>query len=592
MRLNLRSLLALSIMLVCASSTLYAQTLLWDANTETDIAGYKVYKGTQSGVYGTPIDVGNTTTYQPQGVDWTKKAYFAVQAYNTSGMTSPLSAEAVWTPASITTFTSLTASAAYPLVTGTPVTWTATASNNLGPVEYKFWMYKKASWAMVQDYSSSNTYQWLPTLSDAGGPYYVQAWVRAVGSTGAYEAFGATVSFNVVSAPLTLTANVDFPTPPANQVTWTAILGSQGSQPVEYKFLVTNVNTNTTTLLRDYSSSNQVQWTPLAAGKFIVQVMERQVGSANPFDLTASSPAFDVMASPLTISSFSTTTSFPAPTGTPIKWVTRIKGGMTGPIQYTFYLYSTKNGWKNVQPWGATETFTWTPTWADEDDYALQVWVKNNGSTAAYDVYAGTNMFHIQRASLHLTTPTLFPVAVGTPVTWTADIPDPSVTMEYQFWQYQYGTSTWTLGQTYGAQKTFVWTPLAVDSYNVQVWARQVGSTAAYEFYTSPPAPLSVVSGPAQMVSLTSDVSLPAIAGSTITWTAGATGGTAPLEYQFWRQDGATWTMVQNYSPQNTYKWITTSSDVGQHAIQARVRSQGSTVAYEAQMTSGAFNIN
>ena len=147
-------------------------------------------------------------------------------------------------------------------------------------------------------------------------------------------------------------------------------------------------------------------------------------------------------------------------------------------IQYAFWLFSTKNGWKNVQPWGATETYTWTPTWADEDDYALQVWVKNNGSTATYDVYAGTNMFHIQRASLHLTTPTLFPVAVGTPVTWSGDVPDPSVTMEYQFWQYSYGTSTWTLGQAYGAQKTFLWTPAVVDSYSIQVWARQVGSTA------------------------------------------------------------------------------------------------------------------
>src|SRR5262249_3231688 len=384
MRLNLRSLLALSIMLVCASSTLYAQTLMWDPNTETDIAGYKVYQGTQTGTYGTPIDVGNTTTYQPTGVDWTKRAYFAVQAYNTSGMTSPLSAQAVWTPASITTFTSLTASSSYPVVTGTPVTWTATASNNLGPVEYKFWMYKKASWVMVQDFSSSNTYQWLPTLADAGGPYYVQAWVRAVGSTAAYEVVGGTPSVNVVPAPLTLTASVDSPTPPANQVTWTAILGSAVFQPVEYKFLLTNVNTSTTTLLRDYTSSNQIQ-TTLAAGKYTVQVMERLVGSTNQFDLTTTSPAFDVMSSPLTISSFSTNATFPAPTGTPIKWVTRVKGGTAGQIQYAFWLYSTKKGWTNPQPWGATETFTWTPTWAEEDDYALQVWVKNNGSTAAYD---------------------------------------------------------------------------------------------------------------------------------------------------------------------------------------------------------------
>ena len=102
---------------------------------------------------------------------------------------------------------------------------------------------------------------------------------------------------------------------------------------------------------------------------------------------------------------------------------------------------------------------------------------------------------------------------------------------------------------------------------------------------------LAVVSTPAQMVSLTSSVALPASAGTTITWTAGATGGTAPLEYQFWRQNSGTWVMVRDYSPLNSYAWITTAVDVGQHAIQARVRSIGSASAYESQLSTGVFNI-
>src|SRR4051794_28118341 len=37
-------------------------TATWDANTESDIAGYKLSYGTQSGVYTTTLDVGNVTS--------------------------------------------------------------------------------------------------------------------------------------------------------------------------------------------------------------------------------------------------------------------------------------------------------------------------------------------------------------------------------------------------------------------------------------------------------------------------------------------------------------------------------------------------
>ena len=59
--------------------------LQWSPNPETDLAGYNVYHGTQSGVYGFPTNVGNTTTHRFDNLDQTKNHYFAVTAYDSSG---------------------------------------------------------------------------------------------------------------------------------------------------------------------------------------------------------------------------------------------------------------------------------------------------------------------------------------------------------------------------------------------------------------------------------------------------------------------------------------------------------------------------
>ncbi len=57
-------------------------TLRWDANTEPDLAGYNIYYGNESGVYGEPIDAGNVTEYVVTGLDDTQSYYFVVTAYD------------------------------------------------------------------------------------------------------------------------------------------------------------------------------------------------------------------------------------------------------------------------------------------------------------------------------------------------------------------------------------------------------------------------------------------------------------------------------------------------------------------------------
>ncbi len=67
-------------------------TLGWDPNTETDMAGYKVYFGSSSRTYGTAINIGLVTTYTVPNLS-PGKWYFAVTAFNTSGAESGYSNE-------------------------------------------------------------------------------------------------------------------------------------------------------------------------------------------------------------------------------------------------------------------------------------------------------------------------------------------------------------------------------------------------------------------------------------------------------------------------------------------------------------------
>jgi hypothetical protein len=66
-------------------------TLAWAANTESNLAGYVIGYGVQSGVYLTFVDVGNVTTFTLDLPG--SQYYFAVRAYNTAGASSAFSAE-------------------------------------------------------------------------------------------------------------------------------------------------------------------------------------------------------------------------------------------------------------------------------------------------------------------------------------------------------------------------------------------------------------------------------------------------------------------------------------------------------------------
>jgi hypothetical protein len=84
-----------AMLLLCRSAC--GEILVWDPNAETNLAGYKVYSGTVSRQYSSVVNVGNTTQYQLTNVVQGTTYFFALTAYNTSGLESGFSAEVSYT---------------------------------------------------------------------------------------------------------------------------------------------------------------------------------------------------------------------------------------------------------------------------------------------------------------------------------------------------------------------------------------------------------------------------------------------------------------------------------------------------------------
>ncbi len=72
-------------------------TLAWDQNPESDIAGYKVYYGFESGAYSNVIDIGSYTSCTISGLEEGETYFIAATAYDTSGDESAYSGEITYT---------------------------------------------------------------------------------------------------------------------------------------------------------------------------------------------------------------------------------------------------------------------------------------------------------------------------------------------------------------------------------------------------------------------------------------------------------------------------------------------------------------
>jgi fibronectin type 3 domain-containing protein len=89
---------ALQLALLMFAVNASAVWLEWDRNSETNVAGYRMYWGTQSRTYRNVLDVGQNILGEIRGLVPGVTYFFAVTAYDTDGLESDFSDEVSYTP--------------------------------------------------------------------------------------------------------------------------------------------------------------------------------------------------------------------------------------------------------------------------------------------------------------------------------------------------------------------------------------------------------------------------------------------------------------------------------------------------------------
>ena len=184
-----------SILVLLPGSGYSAQvTIAWDANSEPEVAGYKLHYGTSAGQYPSLSDAGGQTTCTLAGLQAGVAYFFAATAYDTYGNQSSYSQEVAFTVPSVAPDKSVT----YDLLPG----WMLVSlpfqlanpdiTSVLAPIAGKYsivWTYRNGAWQYYAPQLSAGSS--LETI-DAGTAY----WIKMT-APGQLQISGATASKNV-----------------------------------------------------------------------------------------------------------------------------------------------------------------------------------------------------------------------------------------------------------------------------------------------------------------------------------------------------------------------------------------------------------
>lgn len=164
-----------------------------------------------------------------------------------------------------------------PQPTGQTIKFTAKGSGS-SDLLYRFWVLESTGWRIVQDYSSSNTYNWVPNNT---GDYKIWVDVKNTSSIWDHDAYKE-IAYSVEDIVVVndIIINKQSPQIVNEAISFTA--EASGSSNILYRYWIHDGSS--WKVVQDFSREKAYRWTPAKAGIYRIWVDVKGANSTNEVD--------------------------------------------------------------------------------------------------------------------------------------------------------------------------------------------------------------------------------------------------------------------------------------------------------------------
>lgn len=333
-----------------------------------------------------------------------------------------------------------------------------------------------------------------------------------------------------------------------------------GNGNLQYKFTATGKTTGIEKVISDYSTINEVEWTPLVAETYEVKVSVKDSNGS----VKEESFNFEVkeVIRELQLKSIKLDKTQGA-LGEGVTITANAEGG-SGTLNYKFY-YKKDGKYALIQAYSTSNTVKWTPN--ERGNYIVYVDVRDGSGTiksgyTSYEVKGDSltiNSFKVDKES----------VEANTKVSLTANAEGGTGELKYKF--YYKNNNKYTKIQDYSTENRATWTPTEDGYYRMYVDVKDESGevkTKAFDFIVGNVAELKV------------DFTLSTKSGvvnSPVTINAASNGGVDSVTYKFYYKKDGKYTMIQDYSSKSSIEW--TPESEGTYAVYVAVKDASGKIA-------------